>query len=379
MRSVYLDYAAATPLDTRVKEAMSPFWDELFYNPSANYLDAKKVKKAIDNSRSKVASCLGAKPTEIIFTAGGTEANNLAVRGVMDANPSSNMVITAIEHESVAEPARQYELKTVAVNSDGIVDTDFIKAAIDDRTVLLSVIYANNEIGTIQPIREIAKILKEIKTKRSANGNSLPLYFHIDACQAPSYLDLNVNRLGVDLMTLNGGKIYGPKQSGVLYIKRTVSIKPLVLGGGQELGRRNGTENVPGIIGFSEALVLAQSNKTREVKRLKFIKDNLIKELLSWRVGVVINGSTNKRLPNNLHITIPGLDNERLLMQLDKVGIKCAAGSACHASSNLISATLAAIGLTEDQARSSLRITMGVYTNEDDAKYFLSELKQLLP
>lgn len=375
---VYLDYAAATPLDPKVLGVMQPYLSDNFYNPSATYLAAKAVRQDIDSARIKVAHWLGVKPSEIVFTAGGTEANNLAINGVMRQYPESNIVISSVEHESVREPAGRYDCREVAVTSEGLVDVSNLVKQINDRTVLVSVLYANNEIGTIQPIREIAKELQKIRVQRKSAGNNLPLYFHTDACQAGNYLDLHVARLGVDMMTLNGGKLYGPKQSGCLFIKTGCTLVPEIMGGGQEKGLRSGTENVPGIIGFAEALDIAQNKRSAESKRLEHLQDCFMSGILEVFASAHVNGSIKKRLPNNLSIFFPGKDNERLMMLLDERGVQCAVGSACSASKDESSHVLRAIGLTDEEARSTLRFSLGRQTTKPDIDYTLSVLAELL-
>ncbi len=264
------------------------------------------------------------------------------------------------------EPAKQYDHVVAGVTADGIVDIESLCSKINDKTVMVSIMYANNEVGTIQPIRQITLMLEKIRSERRVSGNSLPLYFHTDACQAANYLDLHVSRLGVDLMTLNGGKIYGPKQSGVLFVSHTVRLQPVIRGGGQERNIRSGTENVPGCIGFAKALQLAQSGRHEESVRLLELQ-NLFFALVSEKLpNVVINGSRKHRLPNNIHITFPGQDNERLLVELDERGILAAAGSACSASDDEPSHVLRAMGASDTDARSSLRITTGRGTAEAD-------------
>lgn len=372
---IYLDHAAATPVDKRVLKAMQPYFAEEFYNPSAIYLSAKKVKKDIEQARSEVAKILGSRSAEITFTAGGTEANNLAIQGVMEQFPDANIVVSAIEHESVLAPAGKYDVRIAAVDEQGIIDVKKLEKQIDDKTALVSVIYGNNEVGTVQPLRQIAQLLEQIRSRRKGN---LPLYFHTDACQAGAYLDLHVNRLGVDLMTLNGGKIYGPKQSGALYIKTGVQFKPQILGGGQERAARSGTENVAGIIGFAKALELAQKAKLTEVKRLQKLQSLFI-ELLQQNIpNIEINGSLKQRLPNNVHVTIPSQDNERLIMALDEAGILCAAGSACSASDEEPSHVLKAIGLTDEQTQSSLRFSIGKSSTEADIRLVAISLNKLV-
>jgi cysteine desulfurase len=358
---IYLDYAAATPVDAGVLKAMKPYFSEVFYNPSATYSVAHGVQKALAAARASVAHWLGSRPGEIIFTAGGTEANNLAIHGVMRQFPDGNIVVSAIEHESVLEPADGYDCRQAAVQPDGRLDLDDLRRKVDAKTVLVSVMYANNEIGTVQPIREAAKIIAEERTRRAATAKppAKPLYFHTDACQAANYLDLHVARLGVDLLTINGGKIYGPKQSGALYVKAGVKLLPLIRGGGQEHGLRSGTENVAGIIGLAAALKLVQSSRHQEGQRLRTLQQHFFKLLEGKIPKAVVNGSQKYRLLNNIHLTIPDQDNERLLIQLDEVGIMAAAGSACSASNEEPSHVLRALGLSDAEARASLRFTMG--------------------
>ena len=375
--SIYLDHAAATPMSTHVKEAMEPYFSVQFYNPSAQYLAAQKVREAVDGARASVAKIIGARPGEVIFTAGGTESDNLAVLGVMQQFPDANCVVSAVEHEAVLRAAALFPNKVVNVKPDGRIDLDELQKSIDDRTVLVSVMYVNNEIGTVQPIAEIAKIIKEIVRERVKAGNTLPLYLHTDAAQAPNYLHVLVNTLGVDLMTLNGGKIYGPKASGVLYVKTGVQLTPLIHGGGQERSLRSGTESVTNIVGLATALEDAHDLKESESKRMMGLQ-SLAYDLLEETIpSVHINGSRSHRVPNNIHITLPGEDNERLMMALDEKGFMVAVGSACSASSEEPSHVLRAIGLTDEEARSSLRITMGRDTSEEDVRQFVKTLSEL--
>jgi cysteine desulfurase len=370
---IYLDYAAATPVDPGVLRAMKPYFADNFYNPSATYSAASNVQQALAAARSGVAHWLGARSSETIFTAGGTEANNLAIHGVMRQFPKGNIVISSIEHESVLAPAHAYDCRQVVVQPDGRLDLNDLRQKIDEHTVLVSVMYANNEIGTIQPIREIAGIIAAKRLERQ----SKPLYFHTDACQAANYLDLHVARLGVDLMTINGGKIYGPKQSGALYVKAGVTLLPLIDGGGQERGLRSGTENVAGTIGLATALELVQSGRREEAVRLQALQQDFFKQLEAKLPQAAINGSRKWRLPNNVHVTLPGQDNERLLIQLDEAGIMAAAGSACSASNETPSHVLRALGLGDDDARASLRFTMGRATNASQLGSAISTLVRL--
>jgi len=376
--AVYLDYAAATPVDDRVLQAMRPYFHEDFFNPSAAYAAARHVQATVEAARTQVARALGVRLTEIVFTAGGTEANNLAIHGVMERFPGSKLVVSAVEHESVLALARTYPFVEALVHPDGSIDLTALEGLIDDETVLVSVMYANNEVGTIQPIRNIAALIGRARDARRHRGNTLPLYLHTDATQAANYLDLHVSRLGVDLMTLNGGKIYGPKQTGVLYVRTGTPLAPLLAGGGQEGNLRSGTENVPGIVGFSSALTIAQEMRGTEVRRLTGLQRQFFDLLEKKLPGVIINGSRKHRLPNNVHVTLSGHDNERILMALDEAGIMAAAGSACAASDEEPSHVLAAMGITEANAQASLRFTMGRGTQIRDIERTVDMLATLV-
>jgi cysteine desulfurase len=375
---LYLDYAAATPVSTAVMSAMKAYGQEQFYNPSATYAQGRLAHNTLEAARTRVAHWIGARPSEIIFTAGGTEANNLAVHGVMRRFPEANVVVSCVEHESVLAPAGRYDCREAAVDSDGLLDLVSLEAQIDDKTVLVSVMYANNEIGTIQPLRQVTQLLHVIREQRLASGNDLPLYFHTDACQAANYLDLHAARLGVDLLTINGGKIYGPKQSGVLFVKGGVQLQPLIDGGGQERGLRSGTENVAQAVGLATALQLVQEQRQTESHRLQELQEQFFHELRVAIPTITFNGTRKRRLPNNVHVTLSGTDNERLLIQLDEVGIMAAAGSACSASNDEPSHVLRAIGLSDADAQSSLRFTLGQMTSESDITTVVMQLASLV-
>jgi cysteine desulfurase len=374
---IYLDHAAATPVDSDVLAAMQPFFAARFYNPSATYLPARGVRAALDDARSRVAYWLGVRPSEIIFTAGGTEANNLAIQGVLRKNPNCSVAISAVEHDSVLASAQKYNCSVALVTEQGRVDLNDLRRKITDETVLVSVMYANNEVGTVQPIRLVSQIVSEIRSARQKAGNTTPLYLHTDACQAANYLDLHVSRLGIDMMTLNGGKIYGPKQSGVLYVASHVQLEPLIYGGGQERGLRSGTENVASAVGFAAALDAAQTMRHEEAKRLIEIQSYAYQQISEKLPSAVVNGSIKQRLPNNLHTTLPGIDNERLLIQLEQAGIIAAAGSACSASSDEPSHVLRAMGLSDTDAQSSVRLTMGRGTTKEDIDVLITKLVEL--
>lgn len=373
---IYLDYAAATPLDEKVFKAMQPYFTEKFYNPSALYLSAKSVSKDISDARDAIAKQLGVKPGELIFTAGGTEANNLAIFGIMRQYPDANVVTSSLEHDSVLKPASNFRHKSVKSEKNGIINTVDLKSKIDNQTVLVSVMYANNEIGTIQPINEVSKIIKVIRQQRKESGNILPLYLHTDAAQATNYLDVNPNKLGVDLMTINGGKIYGPKQSGVLYKSKMLQLQPIIFGGGQERGLRSGTENIANIIGFSAALSIVSSRKKLEVNRLAMLQQKFTYGVIKINSGIQINGSYKHRLPNIINVMFPNIDNERLVMELDERGVMCASGSACSTSNDEPSHVLSAIGLKKDQINSSVRFSLGIDTTEVDIDKVINLLKE---
>ena len=374
----YLDHAAATPLDEAVRAAMEPHLALQFYNPSATYAPARQAAQALLQARTDIAHWLGARPAEIVFAAGGTEADNLAIHGIMRRFPGANLIVSTIEHDAVLHPAGDYDCRQAPVDGQGIIDLEALRALIDERTVLISLMYANNEIGTIQPLREVSRLLQAVRDARRRAGNELPLYLHSDACQAANYLDLHAARLGVDMLTINGGKLYGPKQTGALYVRGGLELQPLVQGGGQERGLRSGTENVAGAVGLATALALAQQSRREEGLRLQMLQKLCIEQLADAVPAARITGSLKKRLPNNIHITIPGQDNERMILQLEMHGILAAAGSACSASSGEPSHVLRALGLSDDDARASLRLTMGRSTTEADVRHSVAALAAIV-
>jgi len=375
---IYLDYAAATPTDQEVIKTMQQYLLTDFYNPSADYSLSRQVKNDLNLWRSKIAYYCGAQASEIIFTAGGTEANNLAIKGIMDQFKTAKLLVSAIEHESILQPAMGYNHRLIKVDANGLIDLNHLMSLVDDEVALISIMYVNNEIGTIEPLKKIASLIHDIRLDRRRRNIQLPLYFHTDACQAANYLDIHVNRLGVDLMTINGGKIYGPKQSGVLYVKRGINIKPLIEGGGQENNIRSGTENVAADIGLAVALTQAQEIYAEENTRLSQLREKFIQGLKQEISNVTINGSLKFRIANNVHISIAHQDNERLLIGLDQLGIMAASGSACSASKDESSHVLLAIGLNEEQARSSLRFSLGKSTTNQDIAKAIDSLKSIL-
>lgn len=374
----YFDYAAATPMLDDVVAAMTPYFSNNFYNPSALYVNARAVKQDIATARSAVAQAIGAKPVEVVFTAGGTEANNLAIQGIMRAHPGGTVLVSAIEHDSVLEPAKQYSATTIPVNNHGFVASDWLVNHISDNTVLISCVLVNNEIGTIQKIRDIVAVAELVRQQRRNAGNAMPLYVHTDACQALNYLDVMTGRLGVDLMTINSGKIYGPKQCGALYIKSGTVIAPLIFGGGQERSLRSGTENVASIVGFAKAVTLAKANRSAEEHRIRLLRDQTI-ELLAQIPGATLNGPRAAvRIANNINITFNAIDNERLIMEMDERGFMIASGSACSASSDQPSHVLHAIGLPDQQIRQTVRISLGRHSTADMCQSLVHNIKECL-
>lgn len=375
---IYLDYAAATPVASSVLDEMMPYYSDRFFNPSALYLDSIDVKHDLQKYRERVARVIGAKADEIIFTAGATESINMAISGVMRSNSSSNIVISSIEHQAVRQTAQQYDGREVEVDKKGTVDISKLEGQIDDKTALVSVIYANNEIGAVQDLAGISALITKIRNDRKARGVEAALLLHTDASQAGNYLDLHVSRLGVDLLTLNGGKMYGPKQSGILYVRGGSNISPLVVGGGQEFGYRSGTENLASIAGFSKALEVAQAGRKEEAARQSVLQAQLEKGLGGISAKIQINSTSKRRLPNIVNFSIPGVDGERLVMMLDERGIQVATGAACSASSDEPSYVLRSIGLSEELATGSIRVSMGSRTNEQHVLEFLKQFRAAL-
>ncbi|MBU1348926.1 aminotransferase class V-fold PLP-dependent enzyme [Patescibacteria group bacterium] len=381
MKDIYLDHASTTPVDSRVLDVVRPFWSEVFANPSSLHAPGVSASNAVMDARKRIARLLNAHAEEVLFTSGGTESDNLAVVGVVWANMSKgrHVVTTAIEHPAILEPLLHLEktgdidLTVLPVDGAGLVDPDAVMEAIRPDTVLISVMLANNEIGTIQPVAEIGKRLLK---HRKQNATALP-YFHTDACQAAGALDLDVEKLHVDLLTLNGSKIYGPKGIGLLFVRRGVSVEPLIRGGGQERGLRSGTENVPGIIGLATAFELAQAEKETENARLIPLRDRLIEGLLSIPKAR-LNGHATTRLPNNVNVTFPDIEGEAAVLYLDAKGIRASTGSACASSSLEPSHVLMAIGLPHDIVHGSVRFTLGRSTTVDDIEVVIAAMSPIV-
>lgn len=357
--TIYLDHAAATPLDPKVLAAMQPYFSEAFYNPSSPYAPAIKVRREYDAAKSAIAAVIGAQAGELTMTAGATESVNLAFSGF-----TGHVITTTIEHQAVLAAAQRHDHTLVAVDAHGRVDPLTIQQVIRPDTWLISVGLANNEIGTVQPLSHIAEIIHRERMARLEQGNETPLYLHSDASQGVGQIDINVARLGVDMLTINAAKIYGPKQVGLLYAARSVTLQPQIVGGGQEQGRRSGTENVAGVIGMQKALELADKARKTEVHRLLQLRDSLQKQLTDAFPSAVVSGHHKHRLAGHLHISFPGIDAERLVFGLEARDVLVATGSACAANKGTRSHVLTAIGLADDVADGSLRLTLGKSTDE---------------
>lgn len=372
---IYLDHAAATPVDRRVLDVMLPYFSDLFYNPSSPYFPAVQVRCDYDEAKKTLANLIGGKPSEIIITAGATESINLVFNSI-----SGHVIVPNIEHHAVLNCAKKCEYTIVPVDDRGMVLVDSITAAITPKTQLISVALANNELGTVQPIRDIAEIVKKERMVRLSSGNKMPIYLHVDASQGVGQLNVNVARLGVDLLTLNSGKIYGPKQMGLLWAASFVKLNPQIVGGGQERGLRSGTENVAGVIGFAKALELVVDRQNFEQKRLTDLRDYMQNSLTQAFPEAVISGSQKHRLAGHLHISFPGIDGERLLFILEDRGVLVATGSACAANKGTKSHVLEAIGMSDELAGGSIRITLGHLSNEKNTrqacKILVSEIKK---
>jgi len=374
MKRIYLDYAATTPTDPEVAKVMSPYFTDRFGNPSSTYSYGQEAKKAIEEARVQVAELIGARDDEIVFTSGGTEADNFAVKGVAFANENkgNHLITTSIEHHAVIETCRflggkGFRVTYLPVDEYGLVDPGDVKRAVTNKTILISVMHANNEVGTAEPIAEIGKIAKE-------RG----IYFHTDAVQTVGHIPLNVNELGVDLLTMSAHKLYGPKGIGALYIRKGTKLVPFMHGGEQERRRRAGTENVPGIVGFGLAAELARQEMSEEAERLAYLRDKLIKGILEGIDHTHLNGHPSSRLPNNVDVTFDFVEGESIVLNLDLEGICASTGSACSSSSLESSHVLLAMGLSPEQAHGSLRLTLGKWTTEEMIEQVLDVLPRII-
>ena len=363
-----MDHSSTTPVDPVVAEAMHPFFSGKYGNPSSLYTIGREAKRAIEEARQKVANLIGAKKEEIFFTGSGTESDNLAIKGIAYKNreKGNHIITSSIEHHAVLNTCKFLEkqgfnITYIPVSHEGLVNPDDVEKAITKETILISIMHANNEIGTIQPVREIGKIAKE---------NEIP--FHTDAIQTAGKIPVNVDDLNVDLLSLSAHKMYGPKGAGALYIRKGTRLEPLLHGGGHERNMRPGTENVPGIVGFGKAAELAKEHLPDEEK-LAVLRDSLIKGILEIEDSY-LNGHTTKRLPNNANFRFSFIEGESMVLTLDMNGIAASTGSACSSTSLEPSHVLTALGLKPEEAHGSLRLTLGTGNTQEDVDYVVSVL-----
>ena len=378
MKRIYLDNASTTPLDSRVLEAMMPYFSEQYGNASSMHSFGTVAKDTLEQSRSHIAACINAKPEEIIFTSGGSEANNLALKGIAFANKNkgNHIIVSSIEHDCILHACKWLEsqgfyITYLPVNKYGLIDIDSFRKYINKKTILVSVMHANNEIGTVEPIEEIGKICREQN-----------VYFHSDACQSFGKVTVDVIQQNLDLLTINSHKIFGPKGVGALYIKNNTNIQPLLHGGGQEFGLRSSTENIPGIVGFAKAAQLAISGFDIEVAKIKKLRDLLINKLSENIGNIYFNGHPSQTLPNTVNFSMHGMEGEaiRLLLLLDEVGIAVSTGSACSSNDKTSNAShvLQAIGLDQFEARGAIRVSIGRFNTEEEINMFSDTLLKCL-
>ena len=379
-KMIYMDHAATTPVRPEVMEAMLPYFSEKFGNPSSLYVLAQESRKAVDEAREAVAAVLGCRTSEVIFTSGGSESDNTALKGAAFAlKGSGNHIITSsIEHHAVLHTCQYledsgFQVTYLPVDRDGLVDPDKVVQAITNGTILVSIMLANNEIGTVQPVTEMARRVKE-----AAKARGQTIVFHTDAVQAAGFLDIDVNKLGVDMLSLSSHKIYGPKGTGVLYLRRSTPFTPQQLGGSQERQRRGGTENLPGIVGTGVALKLASEERESNAEHCRRLRDRLIAGLKKGMEGVRLNGHPSIRLPNNASFSFEGVEGEPILLGLDFAGVAASSGSACTSGALEPSHVLLALGSSADIAQGSLRLTLSKDNTDDEVDYVLQVLPDLV-
>jgi len=386
-RKIYLDYASTTPVDPRVFGAMKPYFSQKYGNPASLHSFGREASDAVEKARAQAAEFFGCEAGEIVFTSGATESNNLALKGAMIARISHftekkikpHIITTSFEHSCVLNSSKKLEEQGMAevtylpIGKDGLVSLNEIKKSIKPNTALVSIMYANNEIGTIQPIREIGNIIKKENVNREQK-----IVFHTDAVQAVNYIDCNVDNLGVDLLTASAHKIYGPKGVGLLYIRKNTPVKRVQDGGDQEFGLRAGTLNVPGIVGFGAALEIAEMERARNYKIVEKLRDYMITRVLKEIKNSRLNGSKIKRIPNNANFVFRDVEGEGMLLGLDMEGIAVSTGSACSSGNLQPSHVLLAIGISEEDSHGSLRVTLGKYTTKQEIDLFIDTLKEVV-
>jgi cysteine desulfurase len=386
-RKIYLDYASTTPVDPRVFAVTKPYFSGKFGNPSSMHSFGREASGAVEKARKQAADFFGCEIGEIIFTSGATESNNFALKGAMIALVSHfsqkkikpHIITTQFEHSCILNSCKKLEEQGMAevtylpIGKDGLVSTNDVQKSIKPNTSLISIMYANNEIGTIQPVREIGKLIAKENT-----GREEKILFHTDAVQAVNYLDCNVNNLGVDLLTASAHKIYGLKGVGLLFVRKGTPLKRIQDGGGHEYDLRAGTLNVPGIVGFGSALEIAESERARNYKIVEKLRDHMFSRVMKEIKGAKINGSKIKRIPNNANFIFRDVEGEGMLLGLDLEGIAVSTGSACSSGDLRPSHVLTAIGIAEEDSHGSLRVTLGKYTTKQEIDFFIEKLKEVV-
>lgn len=368
---IYLDNAASTQIHEDVLEAMLPYLKEQYGNPSSIHRYGRLANKAIEKARKQIAMLINADSSEILLTSGGTESNNTALYGIAEKHPHSQIITSSIEHDAILEPCKKlakdgFDVIYLPVDNHGVVDLSVLKNSLSDNTCLVSIMFGNNEVGTIEPIAQIAQL---------CNEQNIP--FHTDAVQAVGKIPIDVKKLGVDLLSISSHKINGPKGIGALYIRKGIDINPIILGGGQEHGLRSGTENVANIVGFGKACELATLNLSDNISHMKKLRDDLVAKILREIPGVILNGHAENRLPNNAHFTFLGVAGEDLIIKLDEYGIAASTGSACSVHTQKASHVLQAMGFSHEQITGSLRLTLGLFNNPQQIDETVNILKKV--
>ncbi|MDH5463027.1 MAG: cysteine desulfurase [Nitrosopumilus sp.] len=369
---IYLDNAASTQIHADVLDSMLPYLKEQYGNPSSIHRYGRLARKAVEKARKQIASLINADPSEILLTSGGTESNNTVLTGVSMKNTSCQIITSSIEHDAILEPCKklsknEIDVVYLPVDKFGMVNTSDLENQLSDKTCLVSIMFGNNEVGTIQPIQEIAKLCNERK-----------IPFHTDAVQAVGKIPIDVKKLGIDLLSISSHKIHGPKGIGALYIKNGIDIAPVILGGGQEHGLRSGTENVANIVGFGKACEIAKNNLDANMSYVEKLRDLLVKRVLNEIPETTLNGDFQSRLPNNAHFTFLGINGEDLIIKLDEHGIAASTGSACSVHTQRASHVLQAMGFSHEQITGSLRLTIGIFNNENEIEETVNTLKKIV-
>ncbi|MEK9682201.1 MAG: cysteine desulfurase family protein [Nitrosopumilus sp.] len=369
---IYLDNAASTQIHDDVLESMLPYLKEQYGNPSSIHRYGRLSRKAVEKARKQIASLINAEPSEIFITSGGTESNNTALQGIATKHSSGQIITSSIEHDAILEPCKKlsqegFDVVYLPVNNFGTINLSDLKNFLSEKTRIVSIMFGNNEVGTIQPIAEITKICHEHD-----------VLFHTDAVQAVGKVPINVRELGVDLLSISSHKLYGPKGIGALYIKKGTLLNPLILGGGQEHGLRSGTENVANVVGFGKACDIAKSNLNENISHMKKLRNTLVQNVSNGISQVTINGDPENHLPNNAHFTFLGVNGEDLIIKLDEYGVAASTGSACSVHTQKASHVLQAMGFSHEQITGSLRLTTGIFNNENEIEETVEILKKVV-